>query len=33
MALMAWIEPSNLAVYVLTVLVMMLVHFALSQTE
>ena len=31
MALMAWIEPSNLAVYVLTVLVMMLVHFALSQ--
>ena len=31
MALMAWIEPSNLAVYVLTVLAMMLVHFALSQ--
>ena len=31
MALTAWLEPSNLAVYILTALVMPLVHFALSR--
>ena len=31
MALMAWLEPSNLTVYGMTAAVMMLVHFALSR--